>query len=167
MARIRRTSSTKITGYNVEYSSAVKEHELRKAHSTDTGFDLQAALQEPLTIESGKIALVNTGVQLALPAGLDAQVRSCSGLAAKHGLWVLNSPGTIDNGYRGEVKVILANLGSKAYAIQPGERIAQLVFSEVIPVEMFRLSEIETTTDRGEGGFGSTGKTTFPKKSKS
>lgn len=121
------------------------------------GLDLYAALDSPLRLEPGGRALVPTGLALALPQGYEAQVRARSGLALKKGLAVLNAPGTIDSDYRGEVGVILVNLGGQAVELARGERIAQLV---VAPVAQARLTECEALpgTGRGPGGFGSTGR---------
>ncbi|MHA7775528.1 dUTP diphosphatase [Roseibium sp. M-1] len=121
------------------------------------GLDLLAAVDVPLTLEPGARALVPTGLAMALPAGYEAQVRPRSGLAAKHGVTVLNTPGTIDADYRGEVKVILINLGEAPFTIARGERIAQMV---IAPVLQASILEVETLseTDRGAGGFGSTGR---------
>jgi len=120
------------------------------------GMDITAALMEPWNLEPGAIALIPTGIAIALPEGYECQVRSRSGLAAKHGVFALNAPGTIDSDYRGEIKVILANSGKQAYSIQPGERIAQLVIAKYETVTWEHVSEL-STTERGSGGFGSTG----------
>jgi len=121
------------------------------------GLDLVAAVEEPLTLPPLGRALVPTGLAMALPPGYEAQVRPRSGLAAKHGVTVLNSPGTIDADYRGEVKVILVNLSDTPFTIVRGERIAQMV---IAPVSRARLVETEAldATIRGAGGFGSTGR---------
>lgn len=120
------------------------------------GADLCAAIDGPFALAPGQRVSVPTGLRVAIPVGYEAQVRPRSGLAARHGLTCLNSPGTIDSDYRGEISVILINLGSDTYTIQPGDRIAQLVVAAVIrPV--FRMVETLTQTDRGTGGFGSTG----------
>lgn len=121
------------------------------------GLDLKANLPGPIVLAPLERALVPTGLYLAIPEGYEAQVRPRSGLAAKHGVTVLNSPGTIDADYRGEVKVILVNLSSEPFEIQPGERIAQLV---VARFEQVSWEEVEVLDDtaRGEGGFGSTGR---------
>ena len=123
------------------------------------GLDLCAALplDETLTIGPGRRAMVPCGFAIALPEGFEAQVRPRSGLAAKHGVTVLNSPGTIDADYRGEVKVILVNLGDETFEIRRGDRIAQLVVAPVSAVE-FREVEVLEGTARGSGGFGSTGR---------
>ncbi len=126
------------------------------ATEASAGLDLLAAVDEPLTLEPGKRALVPAGIALALPAGTEAQVRPRSGLAMKHGVTVLNSPGTIDADYRGEVGVLLINLGDKAFTIERGQRIAQLVIAPVSRVEWQEQTNLEET-DRGAGGFGSTG----------
>jgi dUTP pyrophosphatase len=122
------------------------------------GLDLVAALPEdaPVTLLPGRRALIPTGLVIALPAGFEGQLRPRSGLAARHGVTVLNAPGTVDADYRGEVQVILVNLGEAPFQIARGERIAQLV---IAPVERATLVEARTlqTTARGAGGFGSTG----------
>jgi dUTP pyrophosphatase len=123
------------------------------------GFDLLAACpaDEPVTLEPGGRALVPTGLVLALPAGHEGQVRPRSGLAARHGVTVLNSPGTVDADYRGEVKVILVNLGEAPFVVARGERIAQMVVAPVTRVGLVEAPSLDATT-RGEGGFGSTGR---------
>ena len=123
------------------------------------GLDLLAAVPEdaPLVLESGKYALVPTALTIALPAGYEAQVRPRSGLAAKHGVTVLNAPGTIDADYRGEIGVLLINHGAKAFTIQRGERIAQMVIAAVVRAELVTVAALGET-DRGAGGFGSTGR---------
>jgi dUTP pyrophosphatase len=121
------------------------------------GMDLKANLTEPIVLEPLQRALVPTGLFLGIPEGYEAQVRPRSGLAAKHGITVLNSPGTIDADYRGEVKVILVNLSSESFEIKPGERIAQLVVARCEQVAWEEVPELDETR-RGEGGFGSTGK---------
>ena len=120
------------------------------------GLDLLAAVSEPVVLEPGGRAVLPTGIAIALPEGFEAQVRPRSGLAARNGVTVLNSPGTIDADYRGEVAVVLINLGDAPFRVERGMRIAQLVVAPVATVrwqEMARLSE----TARAEGGFGSTG----------
>jgi dUTP pyrophosphatase len=123
------------------------------------GLDLMAAVPdgEPLTLSPGKYALVPTGLAIALPAGHEAQVRPRSGLAAKHGVTVLNSPGTIDADYRGEIKVILINHGDTPFVIRRGERIAQMVIAPVVQAALVPVATL-SATDRGGGGFGSTGR---------
>jgi dUTP pyrophosphatase len=120
------------------------------------GVDLAAALEAPLTLAPGDRRDVPTGIALALPSGWEGQVRPRSGLALRHGITVLNSPGTIDADYRGEVRVILANLGNAPVTIARGERIAQLVIAPVSRAEWQVVSELPVTA-RGAGGFGSTG----------
>lgn len=120
------------------------------------GVDLYAALEESVVLEPGRSVLVPTGIKLSIPAGYEAQVRPRSGLAVKHGITVLNSPGTIDSDYRGEVKVLVINLGDKTYIIQRGERIAQMVFARVAQAD-FKVVEKLDETNRGDGGFGHTG----------
>lgn len=119
------------------------------------GMDVVAA--EALTLEPGARAAVPTGFAMAIPAGYEVQVRPRSGLALKHGITCLNTPGTIDADYRGEVKVILANLGSDPFPIARGERIAQLVPAPVVQAHFLEVASLDET-DRGEGGFGSTGR---------
>jgi len=120
------------------------------------GMDLRAALPEALVLMPGQRALVPTGLELALPPGHEGQVRPRSGLALKHGLTVLNSPGTIDADYRGEVGVILVNLGQAPVELTPGMRIAQLVVAPVVQAQVQRVEVLDGTA-RGGGGFGSTG----------
>jgi dUTP pyrophosphatase len=133
--------------------------EPRYASDAAAGLDLAAALDDELTLPPGKWAAVPTGLAIALPAGHEGQVRPRSGLAAKHGLTVLNAPGTIDEDYRGEVKVLLVNLSSEPYTLRSGDRIAQLVVAPVSRVRVERRQQAEElgTTARGTGGFGSTG----------
>ena len=121
-----------------------------------SGADVRASLAEELVIAPGERALVPTGLRLQIPRGLEAQVRPRSGLAARHGITVLNAPGTIDSDYRGEVQVILVNLGHEEFRIKSGDRIAQLVFSPVVRVS-FQARPLIDETARGSGGFGSTG----------
>ena len=128
------------------------------------GLDLLAALPEerPLTLRPLERALVPTGLRLALPEGFEAQVRPRSGLALRHGLTVLNAPGTIDSDYRGEVAVLLVNLGSEPVTIRRGERIAQLVLAPVSRLAWEERSVEVAETGRGSGGFGSTGTAAAP-----
>ena len=127
------------------------------ATALSAGMDLRACLEAPVTLGPLERTLVPTGLYIALPAGFEAQVRPRSGLAAKHGVTVLNTPGTIDADYRGEIKVILVNLSNTPFEIVPGERIAQMVVARHERVEW---EEVETLdeTERGAGGFGSTGR---------
>lgn len=120
------------------------------------GADLRAHLDAPVALAPGARALIPTGVRLSLPDGYEGQVRPRSGLAAKHGVTVLNAPGTIDSDYRGEIKVILVNLGAEPYEIAPSDRIAQLVIAPVVQVRFERM-ELDASA-RGAGGFGSTGR---------
>ena len=124
------------------------------------GLDLRAAVPEgePLTLAPGAYALVPTGVQVALPPGTEGQVRPRSGLAFKHGVTVLNAPGTIDSSYRGEVGVLLVNHGRQPFEVRRGERIAQLVVARYLPVRLVEADALPETA-RGAGGFGSTGTT--------
>lgn len=122
-----------------------------------SGFDLYAAVAEEIILEPGERRLIPTGYSMAIPIGLEGQVRPRSGLALKHGITTLNSPGTIDADYRGEVGVILINHGQDPFVIKRKERIAQLVFAQVIPVQWTEAEELEDT-ERGSGGFGHTGR---------
>jgi dUTP pyrophosphatase len=120
------------------------------------GYDLCADLAGPKLLEVGQRALVPTGVSIALPEGYEAQIRPRSGLALKNGLTVLNTPGTIDADYRGEIQVILINLGQEPFEISPGMRIAQMIIAPVSAPELLRVESLSETA-RGAGGFGSTG----------
>lgn len=121
------------------------------------GVDLRANIEETVTLKPLERALIKTGLFLEIPENYEAQVRPRSGLAIKHGITVLNSPGTIDADYRGEVGVILINLSQSDFIIEDGDRVAQLVFSKVKQAKWIVVEEL-TETERGEGGFGSTGK---------
>jgi dUTP pyrophosphatase len=152
--------------------SGVHVQVLKLAHAADlplptyatdrsAGLDLLAAVEAPLELAPGARALVPTGIAIALPDGYEAQVRPRSGLALHHGVGVLNSPGTIDADYRGEIGVILVNFGAQAYRVDRGARIAQLV---IAPVARASWREVDDLADsgRGEGGFGSTGTASLP-----
>ena len=121
------------------------------------GMDLKALLEIPVILKPLQRALIPTGMYIELPAGMEAQVRPRSGLAAKHGITVLNSPGTIDADYRGEIKVILVNLSDEPYVIQHGDRIAQMIISRYETIAWEKV-EVLNTSERGAGGFGHTGK---------
>jgi dUTP pyrophosphatase len=134
------------------------KHDLpRYATSQSAGLDLRANLDEPLVLAPLQRAMVPTGLYIALPAGYEAQVRPRSGLAAKHGITVLNSPGTVDADYRGEIRVILVNLSDVPFTIEDGERIAQMVIARHEQAEWVEVETLDET-ERGEGGFGHTGK---------
>ena len=120
------------------------------------GVDLRADLSEPIELAPLGRALVPTGLYMQIPEGYEGQVRPRSGLAAKKGVTVLNTPGTIDADYRGEIKVILVNLSSETFVIEPGERIAQMVFARCEQAEFEQVESLDQS-ERGEGGFGSTG----------
>ena len=124
--------------------------------SASAGMDVRANIDEPVTLQPSARALIKTGLFLEIPAGFECQVRPRSGLALKQGLTVLNSPGTIDADYRGEVGVILINLSDKVITIEDGERIAQLVFAPVVQASWEQVDTL-AESDRGAGGFGSTG----------
>ncbi len=125
------------------------------AHPGDAGMDLCA--DEALVLEPGQRAAVRTGLAMALPPGTEAQIRPRSGLAIKHGIGMVNAPGTIDEGYRGEIRVILMNWGQEPFAIEPGMRIAQMVIAPVLKVAIQQVDVLPADTVRGTGGFGSSG----------
>lgn len=122
-----------------------------------SGMDVRAAVDNPLTIEAGKVALIPTDLSIQIPLGYEVQVRPRSGLAAKNNIGVLNSPGTIDSDYRGEIKIILFNFGNEDFIVNCGDRIAQLVIAEVIQGNVIESGNL-SSSNRGEGGFGHTGK---------
>lgn len=134
------------------------ESEQLPAYSSSraSGADISAFIESEITLAPGERATVPTGIRIEIPEGFEAQVRPRSGLAERHGISVLNSPGTIDADYRGEIKVILINLGEEEFTISSGMRIAQLVFSPVVQAEFYPSEEL-SETGRGEGGFGSSG----------
>lgn len=121
------------------------------------GLDLTAAIDAPITLGSLERAAVATGIAIALPRGYEGQIRPRSGLAAKHGVTVVNAPGTIDADYRGEIKVLLINVSREPYAIQPGDRIAQMIIAPFTQATLVHVEALDATA-RGEGGFGSTGR---------
>ena len=121
------------------------------------GLDIYAAIEKPITLPHGAIEMVPTNISVEIPEGYEIQVRPRSGLAAKHGIGILNSPGTIDSDYSGEVKIIIINFGKEDFVIQPAERIAQLVVSKVYTAKFIETKELNNTS-RGEGGFGHTGR---------
>ncbi len=127
-----------------------------RATAGAAGLDLAADLDSPVVLERGAVALIPTGIAVALPSAHEGQVRPRSGLAAKHGVTVLNAPGTIDEDYRGEVKVLLVNHGPRAFTVVHGERIAQLVVARVEKPAVIEVESLDATP-RGDGGFGSTG----------
>ena len=129
------------------------------AYATEksAGMDLKANITEPIVLRPLERAMIPTGLHIALPDGMEAQVRPRSGLAAKFGISVLNTPGTIDADYRGEIKVILVNLSNNEFTVNPGERIAQMVVARYEKVEWEEVDALDET-ERGQGGFGSTGR---------
>ena len=127
------------------------------ATEMSAGMDLKADIREPIVLKPLERSMIPTGLFIALPKGFEAQVRPRSGLAAKHGITVLNTPGTIDADYRGEIKVILVNLSGEPFTVNPGERIAQMVVARYEQVQWVEVAELDDT-ERGDGGFGSTGK---------
>jgi dUTP pyrophosphatase len=130
--------------------------EPRYQTSGSAGADLRACIDEPLTIRPGQTAVVPTGVRLAIPEGYEGQVRPRSGLARRQTVTLVNSPGTVDSDYRGEIQVLLINLGHEPYTVQVGERVAQLVVCPCLRAEFLWREELEAS-ERGDGGFGSTG----------
>lgn len=120
------------------------------------GMDIRAALERPITLQSGERELVPSGLKMAMPPGYEAQMRPRSGLAYRQGITMLNTPGTIDADYRGELKMLAVNLGDEEFTINHGDRIAQMVIAPVIQAEIDEV-EILSETERGDGGFGSTG----------
>ena len=129
----------------------------RYATSQSAGMDLRANLDEPVTLQPLERRLIPTGLRIALPPGYEAQVRPRSGLALKHGITVLNTPGTIDADYRGEIGIILVNLSQESFVINDGERIAQMVIARHEQPDLVAVEQLDET-ERGEGGFGHTGK---------
>ena len=129
----------------------------RPASPGSAGLDLAAHLNEPLSIEPGDRLLIPTGIAVAIPAGFEGQVRPRSGLAVRHGVTVLNSPGTIDSDYRGQVQVILINLGKDTFVVKPGDRVAQLIVAPVTAVSWEEADDLPET-GRGHGGFGHSGR---------
>jgi len=121
------------------------------------GADIFSLLDYPMKIEHGEISLIPTGISIEIPEGFEAQIRPRSGLALKYGITILNTPGTIDSDYRGEIKIILINLGKKPFTVENGMRIAQIMFTRVYKGEFIKVNEL-SITDRNDGGFGHTGK---------
>lgn len=128
-----------------------------RATPRSAGFDLRAAVEEPFTLAPGVRILVPTGISIAVPPGHEAQVRPRSGLALEHGVTLLNSPGTVDSDYRGELKVIMINHGQKPFVIRRGDRIAQFVIAQIANCELTVVDQLDQT-ERGERGFGSSGR---------
>jgi dUTP pyrophosphatase len=121
------------------------------------GVDLRAAIDEPLTLAPGQIALVPTGIAVAIPQGFEGQIRPRSGLATKHGISLINAPGTVDSDFRGEMRCSLINLGQKPYTVNRGDRISQMIIAPVFQAEFEEVAELPQS-ERGGGGWGSTGK---------
>lgn len=144
----------KIKRISDEFSNIPLPHYATEGSS---GMDIRAALKEPEILNPGDIKLIPTNLSVEIPLGYEIQMRPRSGLAAKHGIGLLNSPGTIDSDYRGEVKVILFNFGKEPFEIKSGERIAQMVIAKVYKAQIEESSALKAT-QRGEGGFGHTGK---------
>ena len=141
----------------IEFTNRCRDIEApSRASERAAGFDLRAAVESQTTLAPGRRALVPTGICMAIPAGYEAQIRPRSGLAARHGVTLLNSPGTIDSDYRGELAVLLVNHGDAPFLINRGDRIAQLVIAALAPAELTEVGALDETA-RGEGGFGSSG----------
>ncbi|HVN96030.1 MAG TPA: dUTP diphosphatase [Syntrophorhabdaceae bacterium] len=142
----------------IEVLVAKREGVELPTYATDasSGVDLCAFIDEPVVLNHMERSLIPTGLSISIPEGYEAEIRPRSGLAIKYGVTVLNTPGTIDADYRGEVKIILVNLGNEAFVIKGGDRIAQMVFNKVARVEWKIVDRLEET-ERGQGGFGSTG----------
>jgi len=154
------SSTQKDYKLKVNFVNKSKNKNPEYATSGSSGFDLRADIQEPVELTSGEVKIIPTGLYFEIPQGLEIQVRPRSGLAAKNGVTVLNSPGTVDSDYRGEVKVILINHGKETFVINNGDRIAQAVIASVLTntsTELVQVKEISNDTDRSSGGFGSTG----------
>lgn len=150
-------SEKNISIINAKFFTNFKEIKIpARATEGSAGFDLQAAVEETVFIAPGEFKLIPTGLSISMPNDLELQVRPRSGLAAKHGVTVLNAPGTVDSDYGGEIKVILINHGKESFAINRGDRIAQAVFNNIAIPTLTEVDGLEETT-RGSGGFGSTG----------
>ena len=129
----------------------------RRQTAAAAGYDIVASNEEPITLQPGGRGLIPTGLVLALPPGVEAQIRPRSGLALNHGVTLLNTPGTIDPDYRGELKIIVINLGQEPFTVKKGDRIAQMVLGRLIAADLVEAEELPAT-DRGPGGFGHTGR---------
>ena len=141
----------------IEKVSRSKNFQLPKYHSENSsGLDIVADIKNPVNLNQNEIFLVPTGIKLKIPRGYEGQVRPKSGLALNHGITILNSPGTIDSDYRGEIKVILINLSDKSFIVEKGLRIAQMVLCPITKAVLKEVSDLDET-NRGSGGFGSTG----------
>lgn len=138
----------------LEHASDLPLPSYESAHAA--GMDIRAALAKPIVLQPGDRVLIPTGLTMALPPGFEAQIRPRSGLAIRNGITMLNSPGTIDADYRGEVKVIAVNHGAEPFEVHHGDRIAQMVIAPVAQADIREVDSLEAS-DRGEGGFGSTG----------
>ena len=147
----------KSTAVLIKKLSNLKDFDI-PAYQSDgaAGVDLSASIAEPVKILPWEKEIIPCGISISMPRGLEAQVRPRSGLAFKHGITILNTPGTIDSDYRGEIKVVLINLSKQEFIIQPKDRIAQMVFSNISQVEFKEVDDLDTTK-RGTDGFGSTG----------
>jgi len=142
----------------IKKTSKLKDFDI-PSYQTDeaVGVDLSASIENSIKIRPWDREIIPCGISIAMPKGLEAQIRPRSGLAFKHGITILNTPGTIDSDYRGEIKVVLINLSKDEFTINPKDRIAQMVFTNAIQVKFKEVQELDQT-ERGDGGFGSTGK---------
>ena len=138
----------------IRLSAGAREPEYQTSGSA--GADLYACLEAPIVIDPGKTVLVPTGIFVEIPEGYEAQIRPRSGLALRHGITLMNTPGTIDSDYRGEIRIIMANLGNEDFIVERGMRIAQMVFNRVLQAHFILTDSLEETA-RNEGGFGHTG----------
>jgi dUTP diphosphatase len=127
------------------------------ASEGSSGLDIRASLKQPICLEPGKIKFIPTGLAFSIPSGFEIQVRPRSGLALNHGIGMVNSPGTIDSDYRGEIGIILINFGERPFIIQNGDRIAQMILAKTYRAEIVEVEELDET-GRGDGGFGHTGR---------
>ena len=146
-------------GYEIQVKVVREEGVQLPKYETEgsAGMDVRANIKEAITLKSLERVMIPTGLKVAIPEGYEIQVRPRSGLAIKHGITMLNTPGTVDSDYRGELKVIVVNLSNEAYTIEPNERIGQFVLNKVEQIEFVEVEELDDTS-RGEGGFGHTGK---------
>ena len=147
----------KSTAVLIKKLSNLKDFDIPAYQSDEAaGVDLSASIEQPVKILPWEREIIPCGISISMPRGLEAQIRPRSGLAFKHGITILNTPGTIDSDYRGEIKIVLINLSKKEFLIQPKDRIAQMIFSEVIQVTFKEVEDLDST-NRGIDGFGSTG----------
>jgi dUTP pyrophosphatase len=160
MRQLKALGGISLSSYNVQITRLPGNEDIvlpQRMSDLASGFDLYAAVTEAITLHPGERCLVPTGFAIAMPAELEAQIRPRSGLAFKHGITALNSPGTVDADYRGEIKVLLINHGQEPFIIKRNERISQMVFQHVPQIQLEEVTELSDTV-RGAGGFGHTGR---------